>query len=233
MSIDLAAAQRTGGEISQHEKKHGGGNLNVRWRCITAYSPFGNTVCGIAGRLRTHRRTSPVIFPSELGSLPDSFLLPHDLRAHDWRRTRQWRPGSHAPKRHWSSAPAEMKHRRGDTADDGRAAARRTGGQENHSQGGYLRQRPERGGKRARQREGQTPARARSRANGDWAATQPTGSGVRQQKRHHYHCGETTYDGRCSGPTHSLSGLLRTILCLRAESSTRSRTAASPTVLPI
>jgi hypothetical protein len=93
MSIDWAAAQRTGGEISQHEKKHGGGNLNVRWRCITAYSPFGNTVCGTAGRLRTHRLKSSVIFPSELGSLPDSFSLLNDLRAQDWRHTRQWTPG--------------------------------------------------------------------------------------------------------------------------------------------
>ena len=98
-------------------------NLNVRWRCITTHSPFGNTnVCGTAGPQPTHRLTSPVIFNSKLGSLPDSFLLLHDLGAHDWRRTRQWRPSSHAPKRQWS-APAEVKHRGGDTADDGRVAA--------------------------------------------------------------------------------------------------------------
>ncbi len=46
----------------------------------------------------------------------------HDLRGRDWRHTRHWRPGRHTPKRKWS-AQAEIKHRGGDTADDGRAAA--------------------------------------------------------------------------------------------------------------
>ena len=70
---------------------------------------------------------------------------------------------SHAPKRQWSSATAEMKHR-----------ARRYRGRrpcqqldaladsKNNAQVGDLRQRPERGGKRARQLDGgQTPARTR------------------------------------------------------------------------
>ena len=55
----------------------------------------------LTDRTSTYRYVSPVSDPSELGSEPDSWLLPRPLRAHErsgWC-VREQRMGSHAPNR--------------------------------------------------------------------------------------------------------------------------------------